>query len=160
MGRILSLEELLDVRKSLRSHKMKVVFTNGVFDIIHRGHIEYLSKSRALGDALVVGLNTDASVRRIKGEKRPVVNEQDRSFVLANLNPVDYVCLFDEDTPYNLIAAILPDVLVKGADWKLDDIVGKDVVENSGGRVATIEFTPDRSTTNIIDRILERFASH
>ncbi len=135
------------------------MFTNGVFDIIHRGHIEYLRKARALGDALVVGLNSDASVRRIKGEKRPIVPQDDRAYVLSNLLPVDYVCLFNEDTPQALIAAVVPDVLVKGADWSIDKIIGRDIVEQAGGQVATIDFVPDRSTTSIIDRILERFGS-
>ncbi|MBI5022195.1 MAG: D-glycero-beta-D-manno-heptose 1-phosphate adenylyltransferase [Ignavibacteriales bacterium] len=159
MGKVLSLHELMSERDSLRKENKKVVFTNGVFDIIHRGHIEYLIKAKALGDVLIVGLNSDSSVRRIKGDKRPIVGENDRSFVLANLSPVDYVCLFDEDTPLNLISAIVPDVLVKGADWSVDAIVGKDVVEKAGGRVMAIEFIPDRSTTSIIEMILKRFGS-
>ena len=137
---------------------MAVVFTNGVFDILHRGHVEYLLKARALGDRLVVGLNADASVRRIKGDKRPVVAEGDRAFILANLVPVDYVCLFGEDTPLELITRIVPDVLVKGADYRIEDIVGREVVERAGGRVSTIEFVPDRSSSGIIERILERFS--
>ena len=157
MGKVLNIPELKSFRKALREQKKKVVFTNGVFDIIHRGHIEYLSKAKNLGDVLIVGINTDASVRRIKGDKRPIVSESDRAFVVANLSPVDYVCLFDEDTPLNLISAIVPDILVKGADWKVDDIVGKEVVEKAGGKVITIDFIPDRSTTSIIDRVLERF---
>ena len=157
MGKVLTIAELKSFREALREQKKKVVFTNGVFDIIHRGHVEYLVKSKALGDVLIVGVNTDASVRRIKGDKRPIVSEGDRAFVVANLSPVDYVCLFDEDTPLNLISAIVPDILVKGADWKVDDIVGKEVVEKAGGKVITIDFIPDRSTTSIIDRVLERF---
>lgn len=158
MGRVVTRAELSAARAELRRERKKAVFTNGVFDIIHRGHIEYLAKARAAGDALIVGLNSDASVRRIKGPKRPVVGEADRAFVLANLVPVDYVCLFDEDTPEALIRDIVPDILVKGADWKIDAIVGKDIVEKAGGRVAVIDFVPDRSTTSIIDRIVERFA--
>jgi rfaE bifunctional protein nucleotidyltransferase chain/domain len=157
MGKVLSIPELKSFRESLREQKKIIVFTNGVFDIIHRGHVEYLAKSKALGDVLIVGINTDASVRRIKGDKRPVVSEGDRAFVVANLLPVDFVCLFDEDTPLNLISAIVPDILVKGADWKVDDIVGKEVVKKAGGKVITIDFIPDRSTTSIIDRVLERF---
>ncbi len=159
MGAVVSLDELRTIRASLRSAGKKVVFTNGVFDIIHRGHIEYLAKARALGDILVVGVNSDASVHRIKGPRRPIVNEQDRAFVVANLTPVGYVTLFGDDTPLALITAVLPDVLVKGADWSVNAIVGKDVVEAAGGTVTTIEFTPDRSTTSIIDRVIERFTS-
>lgn len=158
MGSVVGVEKIKSERERLRQQKKKVVFTNGCFDIIHRGHIEYLTKSKALGDILIVGINTDASVRRIKGEQRPIVQEDDRAFVLANLVPVDYVCTFDEDTPLSLITAITPDILVKGADWNINDIVGKDVVEHSGGRVATIDFIPNRSTSNIIERILERFS--
>jgi rfaE bifunctional protein nucleotidyltransferase chain/domain len=159
MGQVLTLQELQAVRARCRTEKRSVVFTNGVFDIIHRGHVEYLTKSKALGAVLVVGLNSDASVRRIKGPKRPIVSENDRAFVLSNLVPVDYVCLFTEDTPLQLITAITPDILVKGADWSIENIVGRDVVEAAGGRVSTIEFVPDRSTTSIIDRVIERFSS-
>ncbi len=158
MGRVLSIDEMVEVRQTLRAEGRTLVFTNGVFDILHRGHVEYLLKARALGDRLVVGLNSDASVRRIKGEKRPVVAEGDRAFILANLVPVDYVCLFGEDTPLELITRIVPDVLVKGADYRIEDIVGREVVERAGGRVSTIEFVPDRSSSGIIERILERFS--
>jgi D-beta-D-heptose 7-phosphate kinase/D-beta-D-heptose 1-phosphate adenosyltransferase len=158
MGRVVTPEEISRVRAQLRAEGKKLVFTNGVFDILHRGHVEYLLKARALGDSLVVGLNSDDSVRRIKGEKRPVVAEADRAFILAHLLPVDFVCLFGEDTPLELITRIVPDVLVKGADYSLADIVGREVVERAGGTVATIEFVPDRSTSGIIERILERFS--
>ncbi|MDI6765871.1 MAG: D-glycero-beta-D-manno-heptose 1-phosphate adenylyltransferase [Bacteroidota bacterium] len=157
MGKVVALEALKTIRTSLHQEKKKVVFANGVFDIIHRGHIEYLTQAKTLGDVLIVGLNSDASVRRIKGEKRPIVEQDDRAFVLANILPVDYVCLFDEDTPKNLIAALVPDVLVKGADWNLNDIVGKEIVESAGGIVTTINYIPDRSTSSIVDRILTRF---
>jgi len=159
MGRVVHREELKTIRETLRRDRRKVVFTNGVFDILHRGHVDYLLKARGAGDVLVVGMNSDASVRRIKGEKRPIVPEEDRAFVLSNLVPVDFVCLFEEDTPYSLIAEILPDVLVKGADWSVEAIVGKEVVEKAGGVVSTIAFVPDRSTTSIIDRIVERFSA-
>src|ERR1051326_272611 len=159
MGRLVSLKELVSIRAALRGEGKRVVFTNGCFDIIHRGHIEYLAKAKALGDALIVGGNSDESVRRIKGERRPIIEEADRTYIVANLSPVDYVCMFGEDTPLGLISAIVPDVLVKGDDWKIDDIVGKDVVEQSGGRVATIDFVPNRSSSSIIDRIVERFAT-
>src|SRR5690349_14601322 len=131
MGSVLTRPELRNFRETLRREHRKAVFTNGVFDIIHRGHVEYLTKARAAGDALIVGVNSDASVRRIKGPKRPVVAEADRAFVLANLVPVDCVCLFDEDTPEELIREIVPDVLVKGADWNIEAIVGREIVEKA-----------------------------
>jgi D-beta-D-heptose 7-phosphate kinase/D-beta-D-heptose 1-phosphate adenosyltransferase len=155
MGKVVSVAELLKIKEQLKHEKKKVVFTNGVFDILHRGHVEYLSKAKDLGDVLLVGMNTDSSVRRLKGPKRPVVTQDDRAFVLAALCAVDYVCLFDEDTPYNLIKAVIPDVLVKGSDWAIDEIAGKDIVEASGGKVQTIDYLPDRSTTNIIQKITD-----
>ena len=159
MGRVVTVDELCGIRERLRVERKDVVFTNGCFDILHRGHIEYLSKAKAMGDVLIVGINSDPSVRRIKGSRRPLVCEEDRAFIVANLVPVDYVCTFEEDTPAGLIGKLHPDVLVKGADWNIDEIVGKDVVERAGGRVETIEFTPNRSTSSIIERILERFTS-
>jgi D-beta-D-heptose 7-phosphate kinase/D-beta-D-heptose 1-phosphate adenosyltransferase len=158
MGRLYSLPDLVQMRRGCRERKQRVVFTNGVFDILHRGHVEYLSKAKALGDILVVGVNADVSVRRIKGDKRPIVPEADRAFIVASLATVDAACLFDDDTPLELIRSLLPDVLVKGADWERDAIVGKDVVEAAGGAVKTIEFLPERSTSGIIERILERYA--
>jgi rfaE bifunctional protein nucleotidyltransferase chain/domain len=157
MGHVYTLPELVEQRKRWKQAAAKVVFTNGVFDILHRGHVEYLSKAKALGDVLIIGLNTDASVQRNKGPLRPIVKEQDRAFVLSHLASVDAVCLFDEDVPFNIISALLPDVLVKGADYTLDTIVGRDVVEQSGGTVKTIEFVPDRSTSNIVETIVQRF---
>ncbi len=130
----------------------KIVFTNGCFDILHLGHIEYLSKSRDLGDVLVVGLNSDESVRRIKGTHRPVNNQDARSITLAALSFVDAVILFGEDTPLNLIRQIQPDILVKGKDYEGKEIVGTDVVKARGGIVATIELTKGFSTTGIIDK--------
>ncbi|MBI5471550.1 MAG: D-glycero-beta-D-manno-heptose 1-phosphate adenylyltransferase [Ignavibacteriae bacterium] len=155
MGKILSVPALQRVRRSLKKRKKKVVFTNGTFDVIHRGHVEYLAKAKQLGDVLIVGLNTDASIRRIKGPRRPINRNADRAAVLAALASVDYVCLFGEDTPQRLIEQIVPDVLVKGADWKVDAIVGKEVVEHNGGVVRTIRLTPGRSTTTVIQRILD-----
>ncbi len=160
MGRIVNKEELIAIRDLQKKQNQKVVFTNGVFDIIHRGHVEYLLKAKSAGDVLIVGLNSDASVRKIKGEKRPIVPHNDRAFVLANLCPVDFVCIFEEETPLNLIEAIIPDVLVKGADWNIENIVGKDIVEANGGKVATIEFIQDRSTTNIVDTIIKRYCTN
>jgi rfaE bifunctional protein nucleotidyltransferase chain/domain len=155
MGEVLLRNDLTEVCQQLKKARKTVVFTNGCFDILHRGHIDYLSKARALGDILIVGVNTDASVRRLKGDSRPIVQEDDRAAVLAALKVVDYVCLFDEDTPYELIRALVPDILVKGADWSVGDIVGKDIVEAAGGAVHTIEFLPNRSTTNIIQKIIQ-----
>jgi D-glycero-beta-D-manno-heptose 1-phosphate adenylyltransferase len=130
-----------------------IVFTNGVFDLLHRGHVEYLFAARALGDALVVGVNTDASVRRLgKGAERPLNPEDDRALVLAGLAAVDAVVLFDEDTPRELIAALRPDVLVKGGDYTVDRIAGADEVRAAGGRVETIPLVPGRSTTSILER--------
>ena len=153
MGNVVSLQELLVARKRIKNEGKRVVFTNGCFDILHRGHVEYLRKAKALGDVLVVGVNTDSSVRRIKGANRPVIDESDRTFVLAALASVDYVCLFNEDTPYELIRALVPDILVKGADWAIEKVVGRDIVEAAGGSVQTIQFLPDRSTTGILERI-------
>lgn len=150
-------EDLSVLIKDLKDKGKKIVFTNGVFDIIHRGHIEYLLSAKDLGDVLVVGLNSDKSVKIIKGEKRPVVQQDNRAFVLSNLQPVDYVVIFDEDTPYNLIKKIKPDVLVKGADWQEDKIVGADIVKSNGGDVKTIDFVENNSSTGIIERIIQLY---
>lgn len=131
----------------------RVVFTNGCFDILHRGHAVYLAQARDLGDLLVVGLNTDASVRRLKGPERPLNTQNDRAFLLASLACVDYVILFDEDTPENLIHTVRPDVLVKGGDYTLDNIVGADFVRSRGGIVTTISFVDGYSTTNLINKM-------
>jgi rfaE bifunctional protein nucleotidyltransferase chain/domain len=155
MKKVVSLAALARIRHGLRRRKKKVVFTNGTFDILHRGHVQYLAKARALGDVLIVGLNTDASIRRIKGPGRPINRADDRAAVLAALGCVDYICLFGEETPHRVIARLIPDILVKGADWKTADIVGRDVVEEGGGVVRRIRLTPGRSTTNTIKRILE-----
>lgn len=158
MGAVLLRNNLAEIRQQLKKAGKTVVFTNGCFDILHRGHVDYLAKARELGDVLVVGVNTDASVKRLKGPDRPIVQDEDRAAVLAALAVVDYVCLFDEDTPYELIRALVPDILVKGADWSLGDIVGKDIVEAAGGAVHTIQFLPNRSTTNIIQKIVQTVA--
>lgn len=150
-------ERILDRRDLVarfgRPRTETVVFTNGCFDILHRGHVSYLTQARALGDRLVVGLNDDASVRRLKGAGRPVVNQDDRAYVLAALACVDAVTLFDEDTPAELIAALLPDVLVKGGDYSPEQVVGRDIVESHGGRLVLIPFVAGRSTTDILQRI-------
>ncbi len=139
----------------LRKKRRKIVFTNGCFDIIHAGHVRYLSKARSLGDVLVLGLNSDSSVRSIKGPTRPIVPEGERAEVLSALSCIDYVILFGDPTPLKLIEAIKPDVLAKGADWAARDIVGGDVVKKSGGRVARVTLVKGKSTTNVIKRILE-----
>ncbi len=129
-----------------------VVFTNGCFELLHRGHVEYLAQAKALGDVLVVGLNSDASVQRLRGAGRPLVAEADRAAVLVALRSVDAVTLFDEDTPLELISTLLPDVLVKGGDYDLDGIVGREVVEEAGGEVRVLPFVEGHSTTSILDR--------
>jgi D-glycero-beta-D-manno-heptose 1-phosphate adenylyltransferase len=136
-----------------RFKNQKIVFTNGCFDIIHRGHVEYLAKAASQGDQLVIGLNTDASVKRLKGMTRPVQDETSRALVLASFSFVSKVVLFDEDTPYELIKLIQPDILVKGGDYKAEDIVGYDIVKNKGGEIVTIDLVEGISTTSIIDRI-------
>jgi rfaE bifunctional protein nucleotidyltransferase chain/domain len=137
----------------LRASGKTVVFTNGVFDLLHVGHLRYLQQARTLGDALIVGLNSDRSVRQNKGPDRPITSEAERAEVLAALACVDAVVIFDEETPRDLITAIQPDVLVKGADWAADAIVGRDIVEARGGQVVRIAIEPGHSTTEIVDRI-------
>jgi rfaE bifunctional protein nucleotidyltransferase chain/domain len=139
-----------------RPRSRPLVFTNGVFDILHRGHVEYLFRARRLGDALVVGVNSDASVRRLKGPDRPINDERDRAIVLAGLACVDAVVLFDDDTPRRLVARLLPDVIAKGADYRADQVAGAEEVIAAGGRVALVPLTEGRSTTSIVDRIRER----
>lgn len=136
-----------------RPRTFRLVFTNGCFDLLHRGHSEYLHEARSLGDMLVVALNTDESVRRLKGTGRPVVDEDDRAYVIASLAAVDAVTFFHEDTPRALIGSLLPDILVKGGDYRADDIVGRSEVEAAGGRVVILPFLPGRSTTDILRRI-------
>jgi D-beta-D-heptose 7-phosphate kinase/D-beta-D-heptose 1-phosphate adenosyltransferase len=153
--KIKSWDETLKLRRRSKSERRRVVFTNGVFDILHRGHVEYLAKARQMGDLLVVGLNSDASVRRIKGPSRPVNLQDDRAVVLAALACVDCVVVFEEDTPLKLIELLVPDVLVKGADWKAGDIVGADVVLRNGGRVETVDLVHGKSTTDLIRKITE-----
>jgi len=149
--------KLLEIRKKLKTDGKKVVFTNGCFDILHAGHADYLTKARAMGDVLIIGLNSDSSIKRIKGALRPIVPQHERAFLMASLKCVDYVTFFDEDTPEELINYLIPDILVKGADWKIDQIVGREVVESNGGEVKTVEFVNNQSTTNIIKTVLERF---
>ena len=155
MGSVVSREDLVRASAGARAEGRVVVFTNGCFDIIHRGHTQYLAEARALGDILVVGVNTDRSVRALKGETRPIVPEDDRAHVVAALSSVDLVCLFDEDTPLDLIRAAVPDILAKGAGYERDTIVGADFVEEHGGKVIAIEELEGRSTRGMIARILD-----
>jgi len=153
-----SLSELKAIRLKLKASNKKVVFTNGVFDLIHSGHVDYLSKAKELGDVLIVGLNSDDSVKRIKGDKRPILKQQERALILYNLKPVDYVILFNDDTPEKLISEIIPDILVKGADWAVEKIIGKEIVEKNGGKVMNIKFVNDQSTSKIIELIVQRYS--
>ncbi len=154
MGQFLNQSQLKNKIAGTRSGK-KVVFTNGCFDILHVGHVKYLQEAKSQGDILVVGINADASVRKLKGEERPIQNEVDRGEVLSALACVDYVAIFEEDTPENLIKLIKPDVLVKGGDWKVDQIVGSDFVMSYGGKVKSLQFVQGKSTTNIVSKILK-----
>ncbi len=153
-AKLLTREEL--VGRYGRPPAQRVLFTNSLFDLLPPVHVTYLAQARALGDALVVGVNTDASVRRLeKAADRPLVGQDARALVLAALESVDAVCLFDEDTPADLIAALVPDVLVKGGDYRLEEVVGRDTVESAGGRVELIPFLPGYSTTRLVQRIRE-----
>ena len=155
--KIKSLDDLVIERERLRRSGQKLVFTNGCFDLLHAGHVRYLNQARALGDALAVGLNSDRSVRANKGEGRPIVPEEERAEVLAALGCVDYVCIFDDLTPQRIIDAVVPDILVKGADWGPDEIVGRQTVERAGGVVRSIPLVEGTSTTSIINKILSQF---
>lgn len=154
--KILRQPELDRVLAYWRFRDQKIVFTNGCFDIIHLGHIDYLAKAAGLGNKLIIGLNTDASTRRLKGPHRPINDENARAMIIASFSFVDAVVLFDEDTPYNLISAIQPDILVKGADYHAEDIAGYDIVKAKGGKVETLEYLPGYSTSLIEKRIRER----
>ncbi|MBW6485918.1 MAG: D-glycero-beta-D-manno-heptose 1-phosphate adenylyltransferase [Syntrophobacterales bacterium] len=153
MKNILSREELRETVERLRKKGGKIVFTNGCFDILHAGHVRYLKQAKAAGDILVLGLNSDSSVRKIKGEKRPIVPQEERAEVVASLRSVDYVTIFEETTPLKLIELLKPDVLVKGADWSEKDIAGRDSVLSWGGRIELIPVVEGASTTNIIGKI-------
>ena len=152
-SRVCSLEEAAAWAERLRRDGGRVVFTNGVFDLVHPGHVRYLRDARALGDALIVAVNSDRSARANKGATRPITPEQERAELLLALSPVDAVVVFDEDTPHRVIGLIQPDVLVKGADWGPTEIVGRDIVEARGGRVVRIELAPGFSTTAIVEKI-------
>ena len=157
MSIVTNRDEMIKIRHELKRLDKKLVFTNGCFDILHSGHVDYLNKAKELGDYLLVGLNSDFSVKKIKGEKRPIINEMERASLLDNLKCVDYVTFFDENTPEQLISSLIPDILVKGADWALDKIVGREIVVANGGEVKTIRFSCDQSTSKIINVIIERY---
>ncbi|MFH0913174.1 MAG: D-glycero-beta-D-manno-heptose 1-phosphate adenylyltransferase [Candidatus Omnitrophota bacterium] len=156
-NKIKNLNTLKKVLSSLKSKGKKIVFTNGCFDILHYGHVKYLQEAKQKGDILVVAVNSDASVKKIKGSKRPIVNEKDRLSTIAALESVDYAVLFDEDTPISIIKFLKPDLLIKGADWDKNAIVGSDIVRSYGGRVNTIKLIKNRSTTALIKKIADSF---
>jgi len=155
--KIFMLQELKDQIRSIRKQGRKVVFTNGCFDLLHVGHIRYLQEARRLGDCLVVGLNSDGSVRRLKGKRRPLISQEERAHILSALDCVDYLVIFDELTPLNLLRKLKPDILVKGGDYKKSEVVGADLVESYGGRVALIPVVKGKSTSDIVERIVERY---
>lgn len=151
---IVSRKEIKKIAENLHNQNKKIVFTNGCFDILHRGHIEYLKEAKKLGDVLIIGLNSDNSVKKIKGDNRPINSEEDRAEILSQLKPVDFVVIFNEDTPYELIKSIVPDILVKGGDWKIEEIIGSDIVIKNGGKVKSLKYFPTSSTSNIIKKII------
>jgi D-beta-D-heptose 7-phosphate kinase/D-beta-D-heptose 1-phosphate adenosyltransferase len=153
--KIIGGEEASRIGSDMRASGARLVFTNGCFDLLHPGHVDLLIRSRMLGDALMVGLNTDSGIRRLKGEKRPVLDEDTRSKMLAALEVVDWVVLFDEDTPIELIKAVAPSILVKGGDYTPDGVVGKDTVEKSGGKVVILPLVEGYSTSALLDKLLE-----
>lgn len=155
--KIKGIKELKKIISRLKSQGKRIVFTNGCFDILHYGHVKYLEKAKGLGDCLVVAVNSDASVKRLKGSHRPIVSQYDRMRIIAGLESVDYVVLFKEDTPLKIIKILKPDILVKGSDWNKKSIVGGDFVSSYGGRVVTIQLTKGRSTTNLIRKIARIF---
>ena len=151
---------LTEWRNGLTKNGQKLVFTNGVFDLLHAGHVSYLSEARNLGDGLIIGLNADESVRRLKGPKRPIQSEFDRALLLAALKCTDAVVIFDSDTPYDLIEHVLPDILVKGGDWAVEQIIGKDIVERNGGKVLPLPFIDGLSTTGIVEKVIARYSEN
>lgn len=151
--KIVSTDQMIDVRERLRAKGARLVFTNGVFDLLHVGHVRYLAEARALGDALVVAINSDRSVRELKGPDRPVFVEAERAEILAALRNVDYVVIFDDISPRGLIKQLLPDVLVKGGDYKIDEIHGREEVEAAGGKVISLPFVPGASTTSVLQKM-------
>ena len=157
IDKIKNLSEIVDIVEDLKQNGDIIGFTNGCFDILHAGHVSYLSKARSMVDVLILGLNSDNSIKRIKGENRPINNQDDRALVVASLECVDFVVVFNEDTPIKLIEAIKPDILIKGADWKDKKVAGCDFVQKYGGRCEFIELLDNRSTTNIIEKIVHEY---
>ncbi|MFH1824308.1 MAG: D-glycero-beta-D-manno-heptose 1-phosphate adenylyltransferase [Candidatus Firestonebacteria bacterium] len=151
-NKIKSINGLIKVVNRLKKDK-KIVFTNGCFDLLHIGHIRYLKKAKKLGDILIVGINSDNSIRRLKGKKRPIVPQDDRAEILSEFPFVDFVTIFKENNPLNIIKKILPDVLVKGSDWKKNNIIGSDIVRHGGGKIITVPLIKDRSTSNMIKKV-------
>ncbi|MBT4332425.1 MAG: D-glycero-beta-D-manno-heptose 1-phosphate adenylyltransferase [Candidatus Cloacimonetes bacterium] len=147
---------MTDIRRKLKEQSKTIAFTNECFDILHAGHVKYLAEAKELGNILILGLNSDSSVKRLKGNDRPVNNEQDRAVVLSALCSVSYIVVFDEDTPYELINNIKPNILVKGGDWKPEDIVGHDIVSSYNGRVMSLSFIEGKSTTDIVNKLREK----
>ena len=150
-------KELLRIIKTLKKKGKRIVFTNGCFDLLHLGHVRYLEEARALGDVLVVGVNSDSSVRKLKGRKRPILPEEERTEILSGLGCVDYITIFNEPDPLKLITSLKPNLLVKGGDWTREQIVGREVVERLGGELVIIPFVKGASTSNVIDTILKRY---
>jgi len=156
-GKIKERKELLRIIKNLKARGKRIVFTNGCFDLLHLGHVRYLEKAKSLGDILVVGVNSDSSVRKLKGPKRPILPEGERTEILSGLGCVDYITVFNEADPLKLITSLKPNLLVKGGDWRREQIVGREVVEGSGGELVVIPFVKGASTSNVIDTILKRY---
>lgn len=150
---LIARKDAVNLARRLRRHRRKIVFTNGVFDILHRGHVDYLARARAYGDVLIVGLNSDKSVRRLKGKTRPLQSQRDRAAILSALRSVDYVVFFGEDTPDKLIRQIRPEVLVKGADYKTAEIVGAEFVKSYGGRVRRVRLTRGQSSSRLLGKL-------
>lgn len=156
-SKVLVLKDLMVQVDRLQQEKQKTVFTNGCFDLLHPGHIQYLGRARQMGDVLIVGVNSDHSVRRLKGPLRPIMSQDERVLLLSALEIIDFITVFDEDTPHRLISSLLPDVLVKGGDWQLGEIVGREEVEAAGGSAISLPYDAGQSTTAIVDRILRRY---
>lgn len=153
--KIKKIKELKKIVRGIKAKGKKIVFTNGCFDILHYGHVMYLERAKAKGDILIVAVNSDASVKRLKGKGRPIINEMDRARIIAALESVDYVTLFKEDTPFKTIKNLKPDILVKGSDWDKNNIVGANFVKGYGGKVSTVKLAKGRSSTNLIKKIIE-----
>ncbi|MCI0531346.1 MAG: D-glycero-beta-D-manno-heptose 1-phosphate adenylyltransferase [candidate division Zixibacteria bacterium] len=157
MGKIVGRTGLKQILNKLRAARKRIVFTNGCFDLIHVGHVRYLKKARQMGDLLILGLNSDQSVRKLKGPSRPIISQNDRAEILSALEPVDYIVIFNELTPLNLIRRIRPDILVKGSDYKTSQIVGRDYVLSHGGRVKTVPIVRNKSTKNLVKTVITRY---